>query len=488
MLVGGYQINKAIHDLLFIANNLLSTPFHEQDMVAEVFDKLAYDSLSEFIFGVAKSPLRYGFGLEVGAGSVVPELKYFPKPENLRGKTDAIASFRKITEEALTHAVNLGMEAVQLETEFPDIMTRNPDWGAETTREQLALMEKFHDENGIKIGYRATLADIRNVMEKGGLRGESHDLLLSAFEANVDAGAHLVSIESFGGKEIISEAITHGNIAGAIFATGILGTRDVRFLWKGIVSTCGSKAIPAGDSACAHGNSTMMLAKGMHNQIISHVYAATVRAICAVRSLAAYEAGAIGPGKDCGYENVYMKAITGYPMSFEGKSSAGAHSSLVGNIAMAVPDLWSNESIEHVKLFSGMAPNVFLEMLHYDCQLMNSALKLGTASSLQAAIIDSNSLNDPQALVLTPENAFRISKAIVAVKGDYQRSIAGAKEALVIIEEHQVELKLARNEQKYLQRLEKEIEALPDDESVFVERINEKYSNIMEFIPKDYDM
>jgi methanol--5-hydroxybenzimidazolylcobamide Co-methyltransferase len=43
-----------------------------------------------------------------------------------------------------------------------------------------------------------------------------------------------------------------------------------------------------------------------------------VRAVTAVRSLLAYECAAVGPGKDCGYENLILKAITGFPMAMEG--------------------------------------------------------------------------------------------------------------------------------------------------------------------------
>ena len=36
------------------------------------------------------------------------------------------------------------------------------------------------------------------------------------------------------------------------------------------------------------------------------------------RSPVAYERGAVGSGRNCAYENVYLKAITGYPMTLEG--------------------------------------------------------------------------------------------------------------------------------------------------------------------------
>ena len=61
----------------------------------------------------------------------------------------------------------------------------------------------------------------------------------------------------------------------------------------------------------------------------------SVRVISVVRTLVAVEEGAVGPDKDCGYEGPYLKAITGIPISMEGKTSACAHSSPVGNVAAA---------------------------------------------------------------------------------------------------------------------------------------------------------
>jgi len=86
------------------------------------------------------------------------------------------------------------------------------------------------------------------------------------------------------------------------------------------------------------------------------VLAALVRAVAAVRTLVSYECGATGPGKDCAYENVFVKAVTGYPIPILGKPSACAYTSLVGNITMVVCNLRSNESVENVKLFGAQPP------------------------------------------------------------------------------------------------------------------------------------
>jgi len=57
--------------------------------------------------------------------------------------------------------------------------------------------------------------------------------------------------------------------------------------------------VSGGDSACGFANTAMQLA---HQKMLPEVLAAVVRAMSAVRSLAAFEQGAVGPSKDCAYE------------------------------------------------------------------------------------------------------------------------------------------------------------------------------------------
>jgi methanol--5-hydroxybenzimidazolylcobamide Co-methyltransferase len=105
-----------------------------------------------------------------------------------------------------------------------------------------------------------------------------------------------------------------------------------------------------------------------HQHMLPEVLAAVVRAMGAARSLVALEHSAVGPSKDCAYEGPVLKAITGCPISMEGKSAACAHFSPVGNIAAAMCDLWSNESVQNIRLLAGNAPEVFTEVLAYDCR------------------------------------------------------------------------------------------------------------------------
>lgn len=72
-----------------------------------------------------------------------------------------------------------------------------------------------------------------------------------------------------------------------------------------------------------------------------------------------------------------LRSLTGTPISMEGKPAACAHLSPVGNVALCVVDLWSNESVQNIKLLGGMAPTVPFEQLTYDCHLMNEASARG---------------------------------------------------------------------------------------------------------------
>ena len=133
----------------------------------------------------------------------------------------------------------------------------------------------------------------------------------------------MLSIESVGGKEIHDEALMMGDIRGVIFALCVLGVRDMRFLWTGLDKIARKHGDhSAGDTACGFGNTAMMLAE---QKMVPRVFAAVVRAVSSVRTLVCYECRVVGPGKDCGYENPILKAITGFPMAMEGKTSACAH-------------------------------------------------------------------------------------------------------------------------------------------------------------------
>jgi methanol--5-hydroxybenzimidazolylcobamide Co-methyltransferase len=225
-------------------------------------------------------------------------------------------------------------------------------------------------------------------------------------------------------------------------------------------------------------------------QCIPKIFAAIVRIVTAVRTLVAIEEGAVGPDKDCGYEGPFLKAITGTPISMEGKASACAHFSPVGNVAACCADLWSNESVQNIKLLAGMAPTVYLEQLEYDARLMNQALKHGkpTANMLQQLFAESDQALDPQALILTPKNVITLSEEIVKGENYIDASVRGAKKGLDIIEEayKSGQLLLPDVEVEWIDLLREALSDIPTDESKFVEEMLPSLEG--KFIPFEYGL
>jgi methanol--5-hydroxybenzimidazolylcobamide Co-methyltransferase len=438
-------------------------------------------SLEEIKYGFSKFPLKYGINLEIGRGKVVPEIKYFP-----RIKESLKEEYTNITKEILNRAVDLGVRDLQLETELTYVETGDPKLAGEIVRIQKEIMENYAKEYNINLGLRVTVADMRD-FRKVKHDEESFSKMLETFEEVSKNGADVLSIESEGGKELFNYAIIRQDILGIVTSLGLLSALDMKRLWKEIVKIAKrNNVIAGGDSACAFGNTAMRLAGGIKSNNIPHTLAAVVRSMSASRSLVAYEEGAVGPGKDCAYENVIIKAITGYPMSMEGKSSAVAHSSLVGNIAAATCDLWSNEQVENVRLFGGYGPEVFLEILYYDTKLMNKAIESGNQDCLKEILIESDKYSDPQAYVLSPDIALEIGKTIVSEEDTLLRTIfAGVRLVELMMKEEK--LKLNRSEKRFLEIMKNKLEEISKEPHKKVEQALQIYEQkISEYRLKDY--
>jgi methanol--5-hydroxybenzimidazolylcobamide Co-methyltransferase len=204
---------------------------------------------------------------------------------------------------------------------------------------------------------------------------------------------------------------------------------------------------------------------------IPRVWAATIRVMSVARSLVAFERGAVGPSKDCAYEGVYLKAITGCPISLEGSEAACAHLSPIGNITKAVADLWSNESVQNVKLLGGMAPTVSLEQLVYATRLMNVASSQGPESArlLRDWFVASDAARDPQAFVLRPDVVLDIAREILEEPTPYLRTRRAARVTLARLRQAHSDgtLAIPRNELRWLDRFSHEADALSGDEDEF---------------------
>jgi methanol--5-hydroxybenzimidazolylcobamide Co-methyltransferase len=212
-------------------------------------------------------------------------------------------------------------------------------------------------------------------------------------------------------------------------------------------------------------------------KMLPEVLAAVVRAMSTARALVAFEQGAVGPSKDCAYEGPVMKAIAGVPISMEGKSAACAHFSPIGNIASAMCDLWSNESVQNVRLLSGNAPEVFTELLEYDCRLMNAATASGQGRALRDLLTSSDEWLSPQAAVLSPAATFEIASVVVSKVNPYERTVAAGQVAVDILRRgsRAGKLKLSRKEGMWLGRIADALDRLPGTSGELVSQLEPQY-------------
>ncbi|MHB1317769.1 MAG: methyltransferase MtaB domain-containing protein [Anaerolineae bacterium] len=442
-----------------------------REVIMETFSELAIRSSDALVFGRCPRPLAVGRGLVIGGGTVYPELNFTLPPMFIESDTmpEVRRQYAEIIEGACARAVELSVPGLVVEFELLPELTLQPEWGAEITAILRETLDRYHASHGLKNALRVTPNDIREFERPPVLRsGRYYDSMVRSFEVCAQAGADLLAIESTGGKEVHDDAILMGDLDASVFALGVLATLDMAHLWDMIVSVARANgAVPSGDTACGFGNTAMTLAE---QHYVPRVWAAVIRVMTAVRSLVAYERGAVGPSKDCAYEGPYIKAITGYPIAMEGAEAACAHFSPLGNIARAAADLWSNESVQNVKLLGGMAPTVSMEQLAYAVRLMNTASARGQALPLRDLFVASDAGLDPQAHVLRPDVVVRLAGDIVAESTPYLRTRRAALATLAELRRalEAGELSLTVIEKRWLDRLSRQADRLPSDEAEFV--------------------
>jgi methanol--5-hydroxybenzimidazolylcobamide Co-methyltransferase len=450
----------------------------------------AYQNLDDFIFGHSKYPVTMNNNMSIGGGTVYPEINFTLPPMTIEEDTMPVVldNYKQIITGICERARDLMVPGFVAEIETLPPMTFNPKWGSEVTKAVVDIIKEYSAKFNVKAAVRLTPVDVREGPDLTHMwYGKHWDLVLEVFERCAAAGADFLAIESVGGKEVHDDAIMYGDIKKSIFALSVLACRDMGKLWTEIVKISKKNSvIPSGDTACAFGNTALVLAD---RNYVSKVFAAIVRVMTVVRSLVALECGAQGPHKDCGYEGVYIKAITGTPISMEGRTAACAHLSPLGNVAACVADIWSNESIQNIKLLGGMAPVVSFEQLAYDCRLMNEASAKGhdTALLLRDLHADSDSRLDPQAYVLRPDVVLRISKELVTADGYYNRIKKAAELALKEIAEGNRNglLALSEREKESLKNLSEEIAELPLTEDGLIAEVMEDCEKLE---PKKYDL
>jgi methanol--5-hydroxybenzimidazolylcobamide Co-methyltransferase len=432
--------------------------------------------------------VRCGFDLSIGSGLVFPEVNFtLPAIEICPGTWNEIVSqYEDMATQIVRRAVDLHVPGIVLEFELLPPMTACPEWGAQIVRLLHRRLSDAYERQRLRSALRVTPTDIRDQERPPALReGVAWENLKRSFELCIEAGADIVSIESVGGKELHDAGLMYADMEAIAFALGVLAPRDTAWLWRQISAMCEASghAIAGGDTACGFANTAMQLA---HQKMLPEVLAAVVRAMSAVRSLAAFENGAVGPSKDCAYEGPVIKAITGCPISMEGKSASCAHFSPVGNVAASVCDLWSNESVQNVRLLSGSAPAAYTELLAYDCRLMNTAAAKGQERLLRDWLVASDEDLSPQAAVLSPAATIRIANAIVRADTPYACTVAAGSAAVCELRERMAagRITLSPKECQWLDRIQKQLESLPSDEEQLRGEMMGRYDHV--FAPASY--
>lgn len=442
--------------------------------MAKKFDKLAINHLDDFIYGSCPNPVTTKSGMVIGGGTIYPEINFTLPGMDVNDQTidKALSIYSNIIDGVLKRAAELYAPGVLVEFETVPDFTEHPKYGIDANRILLNGIKEAADKYGLKAALRTTPNDLREMSRPPVMRGGKYwDTMLELYEQCAKDGSDFLSIESTGGKEINDEALVKADIRKAIFAMGVLGCRDMEYLWGNLVKLSDANGcFAAGDSACGFANTAMVLAE---KGFIPHVFAAVMRVVAVPRALVAFEQGAVGPSKDCAYEGPYLKAITGSPIAMEGKSAAGAHLSPVGNIAAAVADTWSNESIQQVKLLSEMAPVVGMEQLVYDCRLMNTAKEKGQGIMMRDLLTESDAPLDVQAWVLRPDVVLKIAGELVKEQDNFLRTKLAAK--LTINELRDAikaeKVKADRRDMKWLDKMEKAVNNIPDDPEQFYAEI-----------------
>jgi len=460
-----------------------------QTLASRVFQQPLVRSADELVFGRAPVPVRCPSGLVLGNGHVFPEINFTLPPMLIGPDTwpQIRDLYARIIDQLLTRSQDLAVPGLVVEFEHLPPMTAEPAWGAELTRLISTKLRAARDAGGPPAALRVTIVDLREE-HKPPLRrrGRGWEQMHASLEACAAAGADILSIESTGGKEVHDAALMRADMEGVVFALGVLAPRDMAWLWSRIVDVARRHAVLAGgDSACGFENTAMQLAG---QKMLPEVLAALVRAMSSVRSLVAFECGAVGPSKDCAYEGPVLKAIAGVPIAMEGRSATCAHLSPIGNVAAAMADLWSNESVPDVRLLSGPAPVASLESLVYDCRLLNAALARGCERELRDLHVVSDAPLSAQATLLTPDAIVALAEAITSEKDPYRRTLAAGRTAFALLADalRDGRLKLPTREIRWLDKLRAAFDQLPAQPEALFAHVRERYRD--RFDPAEYDL
>lgn len=454
------------------------------------FTSMAITNPDELTYGIAPKPFVTQNGIVIGGGDVYPELNFTLPPMKVNDETIGKANkiYKDMIDGVLKRAADLGQDKVVVEFETVPDFTLNPRYGLETTKLLLDAEREAEARYGIKCALRFTPNDTREMSRPPKMReGKYYDDMMYFFEEAAKLGPDWISIESTGGKELNDEGLVNADIRRVIFALGACSCTDMEFLWGKVSDICeGTKMAVGGDSSCGFANTAMVLAE---KGFIPRTFAAVVRVATVPRALVAYEMGAVAPSKDCEYVGPYIKAITGAPISMEGRMASGAHLSPIGNIAIANADLWSNESIQQVRLLSDMAPIVGMEQLIFDCRMLNTASRMGQRGTMRDIMIESDAPLDVQGYVLKPEVVLQLSEEIIKYEDDFMRTKAAAAKTVELLQDaiDNGKVACADRDAAWLDMMADAIDEIPDDKMEFYEEMKDEIEDGA-FLPGGYGL
>lgn len=454
------------------------------------YTSMAITNPDELTYGIAPKPFTTPNGIVIGGGEVYPELNFTLPPMKVNDDTIGKANkiYKDMIDGALKRAADLKQDKVVVEFETVPDFTLSPRYGLETTKLLLDAEREAEAKYGIKCALRFTPNDTREMSRPPRMRdGKYYDDMMYFFEEAAKLGPDWISIESTGGKELNDEGLVNADIRRVIFALGVCSCTDMEFLWGKISDICdGTKMAMGGDSSCGFANTAMVLAE---KGFIPRTFAAVVRAATVPRALVAYEMGAVAPSKDCEYVGPYIKAITGAPVAMEGRMASGAHLSPIGNIAIASADLWSNESIQQVRLLSDMAPIVGMEQLIFDCRMLNTASRMGQRGTMRDIMIESDAPLDVQGYVLKPEVVTQLSQEIIKYDDDFMRTKVAAEKTVELLLEavDTGKVECEDRDAAWLDMMADAIDEIPDDKMEFYEEMKDEIEDGA-FIPSCYGL
>ena len=119
---------------------------------------LAISKLDDFICGHSPHPVSCGHGLEIGAGTVIPEINFtLPTMEIDAARWPEIrAIYQKLIDDVCGRAVDLEVPGLLVEFETLPAMTTNPKWGLEIVEILAQGIRTHHEKYGLKSALRFT--------------------------------------------------------------------------------------------------------------------------------------------------------------------------------------------------------------------------------------------------------------------------------------------------------------------------------------------